>query len=69
MVVKGSKNDPNARKGTVKNEKTYDGKPVKPTLYIGRRSGKKFSYMAIQYADGTVPEDSDNNPISWRAAK
>lgn len=59
-----SKNDPNKR-----GEKLiakFNGKVVKPVLYIGTHVGHG-SYMAIQYENGQMEVDSSGKPLSWEA--
>ena len=57
-----SKNNPkNRTKGA---NKTFDGKPVKPVLYIGSHAGHG-KYMAVQFDDGRMAMDKDNKPIIW----
>ena len=60
-----SKNNPaNRRKGA--QGKSYDGKKVKPVLYIGSRIGHG-KYMAVQYEDGNMAYDKNKKPIMWDA--
>lgn len=57
-----SKNNPAQRnKGTA--QKLYDGKSVKPVMYINRACGAK--YIAAQYDNGAMVEDEGGNPLKW----
>lgn len=57
-----SKNNPRNRgKATVK---TFNGKVVKPVLYIGTNVGHG-KYMAVQYEDGSMALEKDGKPIMW----
>lgn len=58
-----SKNNP-ANRQKKKNSKTYNGKPVKPVLYIGTHVGHG-KYIAVQYEDGEMPVDNNGEPIMW----
>ncbi len=61
-----SKNDPSKRAGNkAKGQKTYKGKPIRPVLYIYRDGMKRYKYMAAEYEDGLIIEDSNGNPIRW----
>ena len=61
-----SKNDPSKRKDKQNAvQKMYEGKPVKPILYIYREGLKRYKYMAAEYDDGSIIEDSEGNPIRW----
>lgn len=60
----GSKNNPQNR-GKVE-QKTYDGKPVKPVLYIGSHTGHG-KYMAVQFDNGDMPTDESGKPVMWDA--
>ena len=58
----GTKNNPaNRGKGT---EKLYEGKVVKPVLYIGTHIGHG-KYMAVQYDGGKMALDKSGKPILW----
>jgi hypothetical protein len=56
-----SKNNPNAREKAKKIH--FNGKEVKPVLYIGANS----KYMAVQYDDGSGQMAVDHNgiPLPW----
>lgn len=58
-----SKNNPDKR---VKQEgKSYNGKVVKPVLYIGKHAGHG-KYIAIQFSDtGDMVLDKNNKPVMW----
>ncbi|WP_339045556.1 hypothetical protein [Candidatus Mesenet endosymbiont of Agriotes lineatus] len=57
-----SKNNPTQRnKGTAK--KLYDGKSIKPVMYIDRSCGVR--YVAAQYENGSIVEDKSGNPLKW----
>lgn len=57
-----SKNNPRNRgKGA---KKTYNGKEVKPVLYIGTHVGHG-KYMAVQFEDGKMAMDKNNKPLVW----
>lgn len=60
----GTKNNP-ANRGNV-DIKTFEGKVVKPVLYIGTALGHG-KYMAVQFDDGSMADDGDNKPIMWDA--
>ena len=47
-----NKNNPNAR-GAKQQDKTYNGKVIKPVLYIGTWVGEG-RYMAAQTEDGKI---------------
>lgn len=58
-----SKNNPEAR-GKVTELRKYNGKPVKPVLFIKRGVGR---YMAAQYDDGKLVVDKTTNlPIAYK---
>jgi hypothetical protein len=59
-----SKNNPNKRGVGVK--KTFNGKIVKPVLYVGTHVGHG-KYIAVQYEDGKIAMDSQNKPLVWEA--
>ena len=57
-----SKNNPSKRgKAQVKK---YNGKVVKPVLYVGTHVGHG-KYMAVQFEDGTLAYDENKKPIMW----
>jgi len=59
-----SKNNPSNR---IKNEKkVYNGKTVKPVLYVGTHVGHG-KYIAVQYEDGQVALDNHKKPLMWDA--
>ncbi|MFV9875421.1 MAG: hypothetical protein AB8U25_03090 [Rickettsiales endosymbiont of Dermacentor nuttalli] len=58
-----SKNNPVAREKA--REIFFNGKKVKPVLYIGETR----KYMAVQYEDGALVFDTDGNPIAWSKIK
>ncbi|AIL65866.1 hypothetical protein NOVO_07640 [Rickettsiales bacterium Ac37b] len=58
-----SKNNPVAREKA--KEIFFNGKKVKPVLYIGEMR----KYMAVQYEDGTLAFDTDGNPTAWSKIK
>lgn len=66
MATMQSKNDPSQRKRKQNiGQKMYNGKPIKPVLYIYRDGLKRYKYMAAQYNDESIIEDKDGNPIRW----
>lgn len=60
----GTKNNP-ANRGKVI-EKTFNGKVVKPVMYVGGAVGHG-KYMAIQFDDGKMAADEDGKPVMWDA--
>ena len=64
MLRTQSKNDPNAR-GTAGSEKTYDGKKVKPVLYVGTAVGHG-RYIAVQDEGGKLVMDREGKPVPFR---
>ena len=50
-----NKNNPNAR-GAKQQDKTYNGKPIKPVLYVGNWVGQG-KFMAAQTEDGKIIKD------------
>ena len=60
-----NKNNPNAR-GAKQQDKNYNGKSIKPVLYIGTWVGKG-RYMAAQTEDGKIIKDSKGKPIPYSA--
>lgn len=61
----GSKNNPQNR-GAASKGKTFDGKPVKPVLYVGSHVGHG-KYIAAQYDNGQMVVDKDGKPLMWDA--
>ena len=59
-----SKNNPNNRRKGVKKE--FNGKVVKPVLYVGTHVGHG-KYVAVQYEDGKMALDNNKKPIMWDA--
>lgn len=64
MVRVQSKNDPTAR-GAKQAEKTYQGKKIKPVLYVGAAVGHG-RYMAAQDESGKMILDRDDKPVPYR---
>lgn len=64
MLRTTSKNDPNAR-GPAMAGKTFDGKKVKPVLYVGTAIGHG-RYIAAQDEGGKLIMDQDGRPIAYR---
>jgi len=60
-----NKNNPNAR-GAKQQDKTYNGKPIKPVLYVGTWVGQG-NFMAAQTEDGNIIKDSRGKPIPYAA--
>lgn len=60
----GTKNNPANRGKLIK--KTYDGKEVKPVMYVGTHIGHG-KYMAVQFDDGSMATNEDGKPIMWDA--
>lgn len=58
-----SKNNPAHRKGEI-TEKTYEGKKVKPVMYVGTHVGHG-KYMAAQEEGGKMVADQDGRPIPY----
>ena len=58
-----SKNDPSAR-GAAQQLKTFDGKKVKPALYVGTAVGHG-RYIAAQDEGGKLVTDHDGKPIAY----
>lgn len=61
----GSKNNPQNR-GAASKGKTYEGKAVKPVLYIGSHVGHG-KYISAQFEDGKMVTDKDGKPVMWDA--
>ncbi len=59
----GSKNNPQNR-GAASKGKTFNGKAVKPVLYVGSHVGHG-KYIAAQYEDGQLVSDKDGKPVLW----
>jgi len=59
-----SKNDPTAR-GPVQQLKTFEGKKVKPTLYVGTAVGHG-RYIAAQDEGGKLVLDRGGKPVAYR---
>lgn len=64
MLRTRSKNDPSAR-GRAGEDKTFDGKKVKPVLYVGTAVGHG-RYIAAQDEGGKLIMGRDNKPIPFR---
>ena len=60
-----NKNNPNARVAK-QQDKTHDGKLIKPVLYVGTWIGQG-RYMAAQTDDGKIIKDSRGKPIPYSA--
>ncbi len=58
-----SKNNP-ARRGAQNREKQYQGKTVKPVLYVGSHVGHG-RYVAAQSEDGKLVTDRAGRPIPY----
>ena len=61
----GSKNNPQNR-GEASKGKTFDGKLVKPVLYVGSHVGHG-KYIAAQFEGGQLVMDKDGKPVLWDA--
>ena len=59
-----SKNDPTAR-GPAQQSKTFEGKKVKPTLYVGTAVGHG-RYIAAQDESGKLVIDREGRPVANR---
>lgn len=59
-----SKNDPTAR-GPAQQNKAFDGKKVKPALYVGTAVGHG-RYMAAQDESGKLILSRDGKPVAYR---
>jgi hypothetical protein len=64
MLRTTSKNDPNAR-GPASEGKTFDGKKVKPVLYVGTAVGHG-RYIAAQDEGGKLIMGAENKPVAFR---
>ena len=58
-----SKNNP-SRRGRQDQDKLFDGKKVKPVLYVGSHVGHG-RYMATQEENGKLVVDKDGKPIPY----
>ncbi len=59
-----SKNDPSAR-GPAQQLKVFEGKKVKPVLYVGTAVGHG-RYIAAQDESGNLVMGRDGRPIAYR---
>ncbi|MCS6778813.1 MAG: hypothetical protein NZ555_03805 [Geminicoccaceae bacterium] len=59
-----SKNDPTAR-GPAQQTKTFEGKKVKPVLYVGSAIGHG-RYIAAQDESGKLVTGADGRPLAYR---
>lgn len=64
MLRTKSKNDPTAR-GPASQEKFFDGKKVKPVLYVGTAVGHG-RYIAAQDEGGKLVIDHAGKPVAFR---
>jgi hypothetical protein len=64
MLRTKSKNDPSAR-GAAAEGKTFDGKKVKPVLYVGTAVGHG-RYIAVQDEGGKLIMGRDGKPVAFR---
>lgn len=64
MLRTRSKNDPSAR-GRAGEDKTFDGKKIKPVLYVGTAVGHG-RYIAVQDEGGKLIMGRDGKPIPFR---
>jgi hypothetical protein len=64
MLRTKSKNDSNAR-GRAGEDKTFEGKKVKPVLYVGTAVGHG-RYIAAQDESGKLIMGRDGQPIAFR---
>ena len=63
-----SKNDPTKRKGQQKSgQKFYQGKAIKPVLYVYRNGLKRGQYIAAQHDDESIIENQEGTPIKWNS--
>lgn len=58
-----SKNNP-SRRNREQQEKMFDGKKVKPVLYVGSHVGHG-RYMATQEENGKLVTDKDGRPVPY----
>ncbi len=61
----GTKNNP-ANRGKGSDDKLFNGKIVKPVLYMGGHAGHS-TYMAAQYEGGQLVCDDQDKPFPWDA--
>jgi hypothetical protein len=59
-----SKNDPTAR-GAAQPAKLFDGKKIKPALYVGTTVGHG-RYIAAQDESGKLVTDRDGRPVPYK---
>ncbi len=61
-----NKNNPAVRAaaGRERREKTYEGKPVKPVLYVGKWVGHG-RYVAAQDEGGSLIRDARGRPVPF----
>ncbi len=59
-----TKNNPAVRANRTRKEKTHDGKPVKPVLYLGKWVGQG-RYIAAQDESGNLVRDNQGRPIPF----
>ena len=64
MLRTKSKNDPTAR-GPAQQAKTFEGKKIKPVLYVGTAVGHG-RYIAAQDESGKLIIGRDRQPIAFR---
>jgi len=64
LKMSKSKNDPTAR-GPAQQLKNFEGKKVKPTLYVGTAVGHG-RYIAAQDEGGKLVLDREGRPIPYR---
>jgi hypothetical protein len=64
MLRTKTKNDPSTRGGAGE-EKTFEGKKVKPVLYVGTAVGHG-RYIAAQDESGKLIMGRDGQPIAFR---
>ncbi|MGH6945240.1 MAG: hypothetical protein ACREH6_13600 [Geminicoccaceae bacterium] len=64
MLRTKSKNDPGAR-GPESEGKTFEGKKVKPVLYVGTAVGHG-RYIAVQDESGKLIMGREGKPIAFR---
>lgn len=65
MLKTQSKNDPTAR-GPAEAGKTFQGKKVKPALYVGTAVGHG-RYIAAQDDSGKLIVGNDGKPVAFRS--
>ncbi|MDP6352709.1 MAG: hypothetical protein QF926_14315 [Alphaproteobacteria bacterium] len=58
-----SKNNP-ARRGKAPEEKTFEGKKIKPVLYVGSHVGHG-RYIAAQDEGGKLVTDTSGKPVPF----